>query len=72
MKWDLLTDAQFNRLCDCRSIKADIVPIAKCFKAEKHCSAFDAVILALEHLDSNNQYFDLTEAEFNRAVSKVG
>lgn len=64
MKWELLSNDQYIRLCNCRSIKADIIPIAKCYKQEKNISAGDALVYTLEHLDCNGQFFDFTSEEY--------
>ena len=66
MKWDTLTSAQHDRLCDCRSLKADILPIARAYKIERGYDAEQALITALEHLDMNGQFFDLTSEEFEK------
>lgn len=71
MKWTYLSEEAYNRLCECRSRAKDIVPIAKCYKEEKAISAKDALILALEHLDMNGQFFDPTEEEFNKMLARI-
>lgn len=71
MKWDLLTQEQYNRLCACCSRKSDIVPIAKCYKQEKNISNEDALILAFEHLDMNGQFYDPTEEEYNNMLKRI-
>jgi len=71
MKWDLLSQEQYYRLCNCSSRRADIVPIAKCYKVEKGVSADDALVLALEHLDMNGQFFDPTTEEYNKMLNQI-
>ena len=69
--WSLLTSEEYTRLCECRSLKKDIVPIAKCFMFHKNQAAEDALVSALEHLDCNNQYFDLSREEFDNIVAQL-
>ena len=69
--WNLLTEEQYERLCDCRSIKADIYPIAKCFLINRGKNPEDAIVCALEHLSCNNQDFDLTDKEYRDMVSRL-
>lgn len=71
MKWDLLTQEQYNRLCECRSRKSDIVPIARCYKVEFGISAEDALIKAFEHLDMNGQFYDPTKEEYDSMLAKI-
>jgi len=71
MKWTGLTEEQFNRLCNCRSRKSDIIPIARCYKDEDNLSPCDALIATLEHLDCNGQFFDIGEVEFCRMVTRI-
>lgn len=71
MKWDLLTQEQLTRLAECRSRISDIVPIAKCYKVEKGVSAEDALILTLEHLDMNGQFYDPTKEEYDEMLAKI-
>lgn len=70
MKWNGLTEAQGTRLAECRSIKADIVPIAKCFMIEKGYDAEQAVICTLELLDCNGQYYDPTNEEWRKWIDE--
>ena len=65
MNWDNLTHEQFMRLCECRSLKSDIVPIAKAYQINRGYSAEVALVTTLEHLDMNGQFFDLTADEWN-------
>ena len=71
MKWENLTEAQLTRLCECRSRKSDIVPIAIAYKNESGYDSENALICALEHLCMNSQFFDLTSQEWNDAISKL-
>lgn len=65
MKWQSLTQDQLTRLAECRSIKADIVPIAKAYMLERGYDPDYALITTLEHLDANGQYYDPTRDEYN-------
>ena len=71
MKWNNLTEQQYTRLCECRSKKSDIVPIAKAYAIEQGMGAEDALETALEHLDANGQFFDLTHTEWLEFVEKI-
>lgn len=71
MRWTGLTEEQEMRLANCRSRKSDIVPIARCYKKEKGISSEDALILTLEHLDSNGQYFDPSKEEYDRMLCQI-
>lgn len=71
MKFDALTHEQYIRLCECRSRKSDIVAIARAYMLEKSYNAEDALITALEHLDMNGQFFDLTGNEWNAYKNKL-
>ena len=64
MKWDNLTAQQHIRLCECRSLKSDIVPIAKAYMIECGYEPEIAMEITLEHLGANNQFFDLTNDEW--------
>ena len=65
MKWDNLTADEYMRLCECRSFRTDIVPIARAYMLEKKYDAEMAIETALEHLGANNQFFDLSKDEFD-------
>ena len=69
--WDGLTSEEYNRLCDCRSLKKDILPLAKCVHNNKGYDAEQSLIYVLEHLDSNSQFFDLTNEEFDEIVRQI-
>ncbi len=70
--WSGLTDGQYERLCECRSLRRDLVPIAVCFaKAYPSESSEDALVRALEHLDMNGQFIDLTDEEYEQAVEDI-
>ena len=70
MTWQFLTDSQYNRLANCKSKKADILNISKCFMAEKHQDPEEAYISALEHLGCNNQFIDLSAEEDAEIIRK--
>lgn len=71
MKWDLLTQEQLNRLGACCSRKSDIVPIAKCYKAEKNLEAEEALARAFEILDANGQDIDPTKEEYEEMLNAL-
>jgi hypothetical protein len=71
MDWKNLTSEQYLRLCECRSRKADIVPIAKAYMINKGYGAEDALVSALEHLDMNGQFFDLTDDEWSDYIYEL-
>ena len=71
MNWDNLTSSQYTRLCECRSIKSDIVPIAKAYMINKGYDAENALISAFEHLDMNGQFFDPTKEEYDKYLSEL-
>lgn len=70
-KWtDLLPEDAYIRLCECRSTRADIKRLyrAKCRFYDMNKTSYepeDVLISVLEHLDANNQFFDLPNDEFN-------
>lgn len=69
--WGHLSDAQYQRLCACMSTKKDICPIAECFVSVKKLKPEDAIIRALEHLECNGNWFDLTKDEYDSILSSV-
>ena len=71
MIWQFLTEAQYNRLSNCKSKKADILNISKCFMAEKQTDPETALIYALEHLGCNNQFIDLTPEEDAEIIRRL-
>lgn len=80
-KWvDYLPCDVYKRLCECRSTKSDLVPLtqAKWIMIQNNHSdelfgatKDDALVLVLDHLDWNNQYFDLTKDEWDNIVAQV-
>lgn len=64
MKWINLTAKQYTRLCECRSFRTDIVPIAKCYMVERGYDPEQALETALEHLGANNQFFEIGDLEW--------
>ena len=66
-----LGDDSYKRLAECRSTKSDIKYIALSYLRHLRISAEEAMVVALEHLDSNGQFFDLTEDEFDRMVAWI-
>lgn len=71
MKWTNLTPEQHDRLCECRSLKSDIVPIATAYMIEKGYDADSALTVTLEHLDANSQFFDLTPEDWKRYIRRL-
>ena len=71
MNWDSLTEEQLERLAECRSRKSDIVPIARAYMLNRDYDAETALVTTLEHLDSNSQFFDLTNDEFDSMIRKL-
>lgn len=71
MKWTNLTPEQHDRLCECRSLKSDIVPIATAYMIEKGYDADTALTTTLEHLDANGQFFDMTPDEWKNYISTL-
>lgn len=71
MKWETLTTEQYNRLCECRSLKSDILPIATAYMYEDNRTPEDALITTLEHLDANNQFFDLSKDEWSHYLKRL-
>lgn len=74
-KWsDNLTNDVYVRLCDCRTIKADLPELVNAKwlfykengKADQGFTKEDALIAVLELLDCNSCYFDLTTDEYNK------
>lgn len=74
---DRLPAAVYCRLCNCRSIKADIKTLtdarwAAMRDAGKDKDGFtkeDALVEVLELLESNTQGFDLTQDEYSKLCS---
>lgn len=70
---EYLSNEVYMRLCDCRTIKADIPQLVNAKwksyqengKAEKGFTKEDCLIAILELLDCNSCYFDLTKDEYN-------
>ena len=71
MNWDSLTEEQLQRLAECRSRKSDIVSIARAYMLNRDYDAETALVTTLEHLDSNSQFFDLTNDEFDSMIRKL-
>lgn len=72
-KWiDNLTNDVYNRLCSCRTIKADLPELVNAKwlsyiengKADRGFTKEDALVAVLELLDCNSCYFDLTKEEY--------
>lgn len=70
---DYLMNEVYIRLCDCRTIKADIPQLVNAKwksyqengKADQGFTKEDCLIAILELLECNSCYFDLTKDEYN-------
>lgn len=71
MQWSNLTAEQYRRLCECRSLKLDIVPIAKAYVLEKGYDNVGALESAIEHLGANNRFFDLSVDEWDSMLCEL-
>lgn len=73
IRWqDTLPDDVYERLAECKSRRSDIIPIAQAiYNSGRTDDKDDAVTLALEHLASNNQLFDYSEADYTRAIRRI-
>ena len=68
-----LSNDVYSRLCNCRTIKADLTELVNVVwagyqedgKAERGFTKEDALIFILELLDCNSCYIDLTTEEYN-------
>ena len=77
-KWtDTLSEDVYVRLCNCRSRKEDILPLAQA-KWSYIKSRFgdkygkeDALVSVVEHLDCNGQDFELTREEWNDILACI-
>ena len=70
-RWiDYLSEEVYTRLCECRTIKADIPELVKSRWAtmEYPFTKEDALVRVLELLDANNCYIELTADEWNELV----
>ena len=75
-KWtDFLSEDVYNRLANCRSLKADILPLAKAkWAVIQHKEGFtqeDALVSVLELLDCNGCEYDLTIDEYNDILTQI-
>ena len=72
-RWqDTLPDDVYERLAECKSRRSDIIPIAQAIYSHGEAnSKDDAILLALEHLASNDQLFNYTEDDYRRAVRRI-
>lgn len=73
-KWTEHLEADvYTRLCKCRNIRSDLPKLVNARwlfyketgKDTQGYTKEDALIYILELLDSNNQYIDLTQDEYN-------
>lgn len=75
-KWtDSLSEFVYQRLANCYSRKADILPLAQArwnfIKSKEGFTKEDALIDVLELLDCNGCWFDLTNEEFEGILAKL-
>lgn len=75
-KWtDLLEEGVYVRLSECRSRKADILPLAQAkwatIKNDPDFTKEDALVQVLELLDCNSQFFDLTRDEYDDILNSI-
>ena len=77
-KWtEYLEAAVYTRLCECRNIRSDLSKLVNARwlyykeigKDTQGYTKEDALVDILDILDSNSQYIDLTQEEYN-ALSK--
>ncbi len=74
IRWtDFMSSDVYERLCACRTIKADLPELVgamwtayqKDGKAARGFTKEDALVLVLEILDCNSCFFDLTKEEYD-------
>ena len=75
-KWtDLLEAGVYVRLCECRSRKEDILPLAQAkwatIKSNPDYTKADALVEVLDLLDCNSQFFDLTRDEYDDILNSI-
>ena len=75
-KWtDTLSKDVYVRLCNCRSKKSDILPLAQArwdyIKGRQGWEKEDALVSTLELLDDNSCSFDLTCDEYDEILGKI-
>ena len=75
-KWtDLLEEGVCVRLAECRSRKADILPLAQAkwatIKNDPDFTKEDALVQVLELLDCNSKFFDLTRDEYDNILNSI-
>lgn len=69
-----LTDDMYYRLCECRNLKSDIVPMAKIVKRVNNCDSEQALDYILEWITDWNNQFNLypdNENEYNKMLKKI-
>lgn len=78
VKWtDFLSNDVYDRLVNCKSRKSDILPIAQAkwnvFKNAPNpvLDKEDALVTALDILDMNGNYIDLTKDEYGHILSQI-
>ena len=69
--WESMSSDAKERLCACCSQQKDIFEIARCFIINKHQEPDEALASALDHLDCNNQFFDLSKDEYNGFLKRL-
>lgn len=73
-----MTDEEYVRLCECHSREEDIIQLTLAYwefehevKRNRDISVEDAFMKAWEHLSSNDEDFDYTEARRNEIIYRV-
>ena len=70
-KWtDYLSENVYIRLCECRTIKADIPELVKCKWAtmEYPCTKEDALIWIIDLVYMNDCFIELTTEEWDELI----
>ena len=75
-KWtDLLDSDVYQRLANCTSVKADVLPLAQAkWAIMKHSDGFckeDALVSVLDLLDCNSSQICLTADEYNEVLEGI-
>lgn len=75
-RWtDTLPEDVYARLCNCRSRKSDILPLAQArwnyIRGRAHREKEDALVSTLELLDENGCEFALTCEEYDSILTQI-
>jgi len=68
-----LTEDMYYRLCECRNLKSDIVPMAKIVKRVNNYDSEQSLDYILEWITDWNNQFNLypDEKEYNKMLKKI-